>query len=43
MDSFYKPYLTTDETRYNELLLVVDFRMVSNGKKFTNAKGTIEI
>ena len=29
MDSFYKPYLTTDETRYNELLLVVDFRMVS--------------
>ena len=34
MDSFYIPYLTTEETRYNELLLVVDFTMVSNGKRY---------
>lgn len=28
VDEFYKPFLTTDETRYNELLLVVDFGMI---------------
>ncbi|PFX13518.1 Disintegrin and metalloproteinase domain-containing protein 9 [Stylophora pistillata] len=27
IDEFYKPFMTTDETRYNELLLVVDFGM----------------
>ena len=29
MDDFYRPYLTTNETRYNELVLVADHRMVS--------------
>ena len=28
-DDIYKPYLTTKETRYNELVMVADFRMVS--------------
>jgi len=36
MDSFYKPYLTTDETRYNELLFVVDFRMYKAYNNDTN-------
>ncbi|XP_074614387.1 uncharacterized protein LOC141874129 [Acropora palmata] len=27
MDDFYRPYLTTNETRYNELVLVADHRM----------------
>ncbi|KAK2558523.1 hypothetical protein P5673_019241 [Acropora cervicornis] len=27
MDDFYRPYLTTNETRYNELLMVADYRM----------------
>ena len=30
MDDFYRPYLTTNETRYNELLMVADYRMVSH-------------
>jgi hypothetical protein len=25
----YRPYLTTDETRYNEVLFVVDYEIVS--------------
>ena len=33
MDDIYKPYLTTDETRYNELVIVADFRMVSNNAR----------
>ncbi|RMX44840.1 hypothetical protein pdam_00009263 [Pocillopora damicornis] len=28
IDEFYKPFLTTDETRYNELAICVDFEMV---------------
>ena len=30
MDDFYRPYLTTNETRYNELVMVADYRMVSH-------------
>ena len=33
MDDFYKPYLTTNETRYNELVMVADYRMVSQRNK----------
>ncbi|KAJ7386460.1 metalloendopeptidase [Desmophyllum pertusum] len=36
IDEFYKPYLTTGETRYNELLLVVDFRMYKKHNNDTN-------
>ena len=32
MDDFYRPYLTTNETRYNELVMVADYRMVSHRK-----------
>ncbi|KAL9951078.1 hypothetical protein ACROYT_G043674 [Oculina patagonica] len=37
MDAIYKPYLTTDETRYNELLLVADFRMFKQYNNDTKA------
>ena len=30
MDDFYRPYLATNETRYNELVIVADYRMVSH-------------
>ncbi|KAJ7351654.1 hypothetical protein OS493_036204 [Desmophyllum pertusum] len=35
-DEFYKPYLKTEETRYNELLLVADFRMYKKHNNDTN-------
>ncbi|KAL9951076.1 hypothetical protein ACROYT_G043672 [Oculina patagonica] len=37
VDAFYKPYLTTDETRYNELMLVADFRMYMQYNNDTKA------
>ena len=35
VDDFYKPFLTTSETRYNELVMVADFRMVSDEKNLS--------
>ena len=35
VDDFYKPFLTTSETRYNELVMVADFRMVSDQKNLS--------
>ena len=29
IDEVYRPYLTTDETRYNEIVFVADYGMVS--------------
>ncbi|XP_022804380.1 zinc metalloproteinase-disintegrin-like kaouthiagin-like [Stylophora pistillata] len=37
IDEFYKPFLTTDETRYNELAICVDFEMYSNHDNDTKA------
>ena len=35
IDEFYKKYFTTDETRYNEVMFVVDHLMVSCYKTLT--------
>lgn len=37
IDEFYKPFLTTDETRYNELAICVDFEMYNNHNNDTKA------